>query len=287
MRRYWGLLCIVFVGLLQFSSFAVAQDYVFDYGYKLPPPPPEPTGLIYLGLGANYAANNRADFDSLDQDDERLGLDQDKFFRERNVTNEKGRLTNDLGFNLFLGYQFNPFFGLEGFFDYYGNQNFRIRSRIQDESFAGDVVLNSSDISRQRRITTNDAYIIGLVGTGSIPVFSWLSLFTKLGMGYYHANFNIKETESLPPEAIVEEEPVTAEATDETDAAPVSDFIVLSNQSFEFSGFALVYGAGLQFFLGPKFSIRAEYDGYVTSDSTPARIVLPNQIALSLIYLLV
>ncbi len=225
------------------ASLALIGSQAFAADFA-PPPPPE--GYVYLGASIDYTANFQSDFI-----DHKVppGFDP--------ITFRDGH--DDIGWNVFLGYQFNDHYGLELFYNYFGDQDFN-SDRFRP-AFAQD---QSGQFLRRQLIgrvkgSVDDAYIIGLVGTGAIHLTDWLDLFGKLGAGYYDADFDAKFIPFNRPENVI-------------------------RYSKDFDGFALIYGVGLQWNLGEYVSLRTMYNGYEVSDNNGVRFFLPHQISLDLLY---
>ncbi len=221
---------------------------------------PPPMGHFYVGAGVNYSANSCADY--------KFGSDSisnpGQSFQSLNWVSFKTTLDNNVGFNVLAGYQFNHTWGLEAFFDYYGDQEYNnIRGHAQTQDAAGNI---TSQTFTGGKLKINSTYLVGLVGTGVITLNEWLDLFGKLGAAYYSACAKFTIMSDTLNQQLVN--------TNWSSATFKADW----------SGVALVYGVGLQMNFGPSISARLEYDGYETSDNNVARFVIPNQIALNILY---
>lgn len=131
---------------------------------------------------------------------------------------------SSLGGKLFMGYNFNKYLALEGFYTNFGE--FKVNVSATD----GVDTLNTVDSWK--------ASGFGIAGLGMLPISNSFSLFGKFGLVYWNMQYQATLNDPIPP--------------------PYSESV-----SDSAHGLSPLFGIGAKFDFSEWFGIRAEYERYL------------------------
>lgn len=184
--------------------------------------PDQKSSVVYLGIGIGSAkAVGLSKYVDYSVEDLQYYAD---FSYGPGFTATGSGADSSLGGKLFMGYNFNKYLALEGFYTNFGE--FKVNVSATD----GVDTLNTVDSWK--------ASGFGVSGLGILPINNSISLFGKFGLIYWNMQYQWTLNDMVPP----------------------PDSISLSDSA---SGLSPLFGVGAKFDFSEWFGIRAEYERYL------------------------
>ena len=185
--------------------------------------PDQKSSGAYLGIGIGSAKavgfSKYADYSVED-----LQYYADFFYGPGVFTATGSGDDSSLGGKLFVGYNFNKYLALEGFYTNFGE------FKVNASAFDGIDTLSTVDSWK--------ASGFGIAGLGMLPISNSFSLFGKFGLVYWNMRYQWTLNDLVPP--------------------PTSDSFSDSAR-----GLSPLFGVGAKFDFSERFGIRAEYERYL------------------------